>query len=423
MGGHGYTSMNRLGIECGIGLGPEVRQEDEMQSGSDAGRRPKRLKRRGVWFLLVAVCLPLLVALVCVCRPQRFGLDQELNHRAESWYNENAKAHDRFRQLAKEKDWRMYARAHHESLGRFDFARFAYEPLYSPPAGRWILQTSMPSAGRVAFTECTPRRSRGGQLTLGEFHLCVAEREGTVTKLRLEGDEFRWWPPEQRLVALGPRFVFFASDKRAYVYDIQPKSLETVYELEKGEWLGTRGRVLLAERKFLILLLDSGGGDMTAVVLDADEPHPVMSRVQGLSNAILVGEHIVIEKGDTLFLYEPRSGETERVASGKLAISLGEDEFVFQDEKLRLRKYKIGSRSTELLRSEPTGTDRRRVMVSPDHLFLFLPQEVWWGGRFKWTAVLEYQGYDLASGEKRGAFLVPHVGGRFLEFLGWEKTD
>jgi len=69
--------------------------------------------------------------------------------------------------------------------------------------------------------------------------------------------------------------------------------------------------------------------------------------------------------------------------------------------------------------------DYRKLMLSPDGHFLFVPWEILtsYHGRNETVKTFEYEVYDLRSGQKRGSFLTIHEGKFYFEVLGWAHTE
>jgi hypothetical protein len=186
--------------------------------------------------------------------------------------------------------------------------------------------------------------------------------------------------------------------------------------------------------------------------------------MDGVSNVLTVGENIVIEKGEggsgsdsfigeyvatwgegACLLYEPANGTTEHLTAGHLVCSCGDDEFIFctlnqgntSQGRGPLHRYRIRSRSQELLWAPLTGKngsgmgagqerqyDYTRLFLSLDSRFLFIP----WHlpprshAELHLARMLEYEVYDLTTGEKRGAFVDSFQGKLSFGYLGWVEN-
>lgn len=386
--------------------------------------------RRWIKQVVLAICGLLVVVFGFVIYVLIFfegpSYEEERARHYALWNAKNREAFADFKELATDRHWTMYALARSQqgghSIGLFDFGKFTYKPLYTPPTGSRIAHSSKHHRGRVAFIEHT-RKAKGREYERCEFELGILERTGAVAKVRLDDEEFERWYPHNPLIAVGSHWVFFVSDRRAYLYDMGAKTLDSVYELQQGERVGMHGMALLAERKSLALLLEERAGS-ELVILDAGDPHVVVSRLEGVECGLVVGDRIIIERNQSCFLVLPVTGETHRLASGELATALGDDDFVLYDAGTFYR-YDIPSRSAELLSTAPIGLlyDHRDVMVSPDGLFLFAPQDFYWPLPKAKPTDPEYHVYEIATGQERGAFLNPCQGKYEFEFLGWAGPD
>jgi hypothetical protein len=183
------------------------------------------------------------------------------------------------------------------------------------------------------------------------------------------------------------------------------------------------GVALLAEGEFLAILLEKRLGS-ELVILDAGDPHVVVSRLEEVACGLVVGNRIIIERNRSCFLVLSGTGETDRLALGELAIGLGDDDFVLYDAGT-FYKYDIAGRSAELLFTAPVGLryDHRDVMVSPDGLFLFAPQDFYWPLPKARPTDPAYHVYEIKAGQERGAFLNPSHGKYVFQFLGWANPD
>ena len=390
----------------------------------------ERCRRRWIKRVVLAICGLLVVVFGFVIYMLIFFegpiYEEERARHYALWNAKNRQPFADFKELATDRHWTMYALARSQqgghSIGLFDFGRFTYKPLYTPLTGRRIAHSSKNHRGRIAFVEYT-RKGGGDHCERCEFELGILERTGAVTKVRLDDEEFEWWYPRNSLIALWSHQVFFASDKRAYLYNIEAKTLDSVYELQQGESLGMHGVALLAEGKSLALLVEKRLGS-ELVILDAGDPHLVVSRLEGVACGLVVGDRIIIQRNRSCFLVLSGTGETDRLASGELVIALGDDVFVLYDAGT-FYKYDIAGRSAELLFTAPVGLryDHRDVMVSPDGLFLFAPQDFYWPLPKARPTDPVYHVYEIKAGQERGAFLNPCQGKYEFEFLGWAGPD
>lgn len=424
----------------------------EQPRRGDPARRRKRRK------IVICACLVLCVLSVFVfLHVRRFTFGYVAGRLYRNWYGGNREAYEQFRELARAKGWKMYI-INGDSIGILDFGHSTYDPLYSLPPRRQIRAITRFDGGRVAFIECRDKaRWWRNTMELTDFDLRVLEEGGGLTKVPLD-----WLYLGRLPILMGDRCVVFGSGGAAYVYDTEAKNSRRVFTPKEDPPEGVV-KVALVEGESLVVLL---GRDLPGrlVVLEAKKPHPEISRMDGVSNMIVVGEHIVVEKGTALlcsfslvnedivadddgvcFLCDPEDGTTERLTAGNLVCSYGADEFLFctleqgntSEGRAQLHRYRISSRSRELVWEPPAGDtglevragkqkryDYTRLFLSPDGRFLFVPRHVppTTHAELHLGDVLEYQVYDLSSGEKRGAFLNLYEGKFFFEFLGWDES-
>lgn len=358
----------------------------------------------------------------------------------QSWHDQTRAAYESFRHLAIENGWSMYVRTYEgpplvrglTSVGRLECAESRYAPLYEAQRGRFIESVVAFRAGRTGFTErTTASRSWWRRTKRRDLELGVLYSDGSLTKHGL---------PEIGHVshlAMGNRYVFFSelswSADRLWLYDVPKRTLREVPKLE-----GWEGAVIdlavVGDRFLLVVCWDE------LIVTRATSPFAPVSRVEGVSEMLLVGERIIIEKDNACLLYDPESGETEHLTPGKVVAPLGQNEFLFcRPEtahigytRAALQRYNISDRSADVFWQPPKGEsgfrlkpgeekmyDYTEVILSPDRRFLFVPRQIPAYGIPEVLMVLEYDVYDLGSGQKRGSFLTIHEGKFCFEFLGW----
>lgn len=360
----------------------------------------------------------------------------------QSWCNETGDAYEAFKELARERGWRMYVSTYEgppvvrglTTIGRLECGESIYVPLYQPQTGRSIETVAAFRGGQTAFIECTrARRSWWRRTKPRHLELGVLYSDGSLTKLQL---------PDMQIVshlAIGNRCVFFCDFfERLWLYDIQE---ETLREVQRPEgWEGIAGTIGMLADRFLFILSTR---DVLHVVRST-APYAEVSRIAGVSEMLLVGERIIIEKDDTCFLYNTESGGTEHLTPGKLVAPLGQNEFLFCGRdtsypaytRCTLNLYDIAARSQQVFWQPPKEDggfrvkpgkekyyDYAKLILSPDRRFLFVPREIPAYRTAESLMVFEYNVFDLGSGEKRGSFLTIHEGQFCFEFLGWDTGD
>lgn len=417
-------------------------------------RRPFWVRVRAIQnkaLLLTIVLCVLAVASVCCMDSGRTRI-----RLYESWHTKNRDAYREFGDLARANGWKMCI-VGGDGIGILDFGHSTYGRLYSLSRRRQIRAISRFRGERVAFIECRDKAPFWRtMMDLTDFDLRVLDHDGGVTKVPLEAYILR------APMVIGDRCVVWGMGAGVYVYDIGTRTMAlTPKDQDVGRMVL---KIALVEGKFLVLLV--GVSDPERVlVLEATEPHREISRTNGVSNMIVVGEHVVVEKGTAVvcsfslvnedivagdngvcFLYDPGQRTTERLAAGNLLCGCGDDEFLFclldrgntYKGRGRLYRYRIGARSSEVVwepPSEDTGVERdgadkkwydyTRLFLSPDGRFLFMPWHVppRTHAELHLGDVLEYEVYDLKTGKKRGALLNLYEGEFFFEFLGWDTGD
>jgi hypothetical protein len=183
---------------------------------------------------------------------------------------------------------------------------------------------------------------------------------------------------------------------------------------------------------------------------DTSEASRQLSSIEEVDRVILVGQNVVFEREESCYLHDPVTGKSENLVSGRLSVSWSDEEFLFYTSEWKgsesgeawcehwlFHRFNIRTRRAEfiwmaprfspgfnLYRDEPKPYDPERVLLSPDRRFLLIPWNVnWSSGKGPLYSVREYELYQLATGEMRGAFLAPQVDGEDLEFLGWVEDE
>lgn len=397
-------------------------------------------------FAALMTVLFLLAANGCVLyRPLRLLGPNLTRARAglyECWQEENRDAYQMFRELAKANGWRMYvacgseAGLYDHSIGRLDFGHSEYEVLYKVPRGRRIGTIAPLRAGRLAFIEYTLKiPCCAGRFEETNLKLGVVAEQAAVTKVSFELPRLDLQGP----LALGERYVFFTSGYlKGWLYDVSEKTLHTIFELPRGQDGIQKVDVLPDSYLFVLRGLPPRS---RLVVLSAKPPHVELSSIDGVVDVTVVGRTVVIEKGDACFLYDPETGEIQRVAAGNLLARLGNDDFLFEapgDRSRAVWRYSIVSGTAEpfwkppapdigfgMRPGEPKHYDYTYSIVCPHRRFFFVPWRVPWRTKaeFLMGPILEYDVYDLTTGEKRGAFLNLYEGRFLFKFLGWADGE
>lgn len=357
----------------------------------------------------------------------------------ESWCKENEAAYNGWISLARENRWSMYVwarawKADFAGIGRLGWGERSYALLYGSRHGRCLKAVTGFREGRAAFIECTQKVSWWrSDVELSEYKLGVLESDGTVSKVSFDASE------PVRVIALGRRYVLLSeSYQKVWLYDIRSNVLCAVLEGPPAQD-GIEKAGILRDR---FLLLMTGILARTIVVLDAEKPHVEISRIEKVADFLTLAEHVVVEKDEACFLYDPATGSAERLTSGRLLREAGSDGFLFYRSErgtLPLYRYDITARSAELLWEPPSRDpgfgvrpgegkpyDYGEVILSPCGHFLLVPWRLE-GPMSKAQRLLgtklEYDVYDIRTGEKRGAFLNLYEGKFFFEFLGWDTSD
>jgi hypothetical protein len=358
----------------------------------------------------------------------------------QGWYDQTTAAYEAFRHLAGESGWRMYVRTYEgpprlgglTAIGRLDCGESRYTPLYEPQKRRFIETVTPFRGGRAAFIEYTRKSSLlWGTTSFRDFELGVLRRDGSVTKVRIPdidvlGD-----------IAIGDRYVVFSEMAgKVWLYDVHEGALR---EMEKPKgWEGIVGKLAMLRDRFL--LIGSGVPGTRLVVVEVERPDAVVSSTEEVWKMLVVGDHVVVQKNNDCFLYDPQSGGTEHLTPGRLVRPVGRHEFLFCEPDAHspgiltgnLYRYNVITRSAAFFwqppkedggfRTEPgeeKGYDYAKLILSPDRRFLFVPREI---PPYTIAEVLlsfECDVYDLMSGERCGSFLTIHEGRFCFEFLGW----
>lgn len=428
--------------------------------GKDSGQRGRTSQRRRRWLKRLIIGIPAVFVLYIGMSVAYVGLvvynpRRVVRHLYDSWRNENREADDSFRKLALANGWKMYA-INSGSIGCLDFGRSTYEPLYSPGKRRCILGASSPRDGRIAFIECRVKSSwLRATVERSDFRFGMLEGGRVSSKVRLE--VFGGWPLPEAIDLWKDR-AFFARGNGAYLHNIGAGTIEKVFELPPEKPYKDVIKGALVEGKFMALLVGQFRPEYL-LVLEAKKPYCEISRVDGVSNIVTVGEHIVIEKGQgavecvgfeyvvtwgdgDCFLYDPETRTTDHLTAGHLLCACGVDQFLFCILDVGttsqgwgpVYRYRISTRSKEPVWQPVAGGtgfamrsgdkklyDYTKVILSPDGLFLFIP----WHlpprshAELHLAQAMEYEVFDLKSAQKRGAFLDLFGAKFFVSFLGW----
>lgn len=399
------------------------------------------MRRIGV-FGVVLLGIGVSCVLVIPSRPSLRDVVEARADLYESWYRETKDAYEDFRDLAAARGWKMYVRANDgqprlrefTSIGQLDWRELKYEPLYEPRKGRFIKSVTAFRGDEAALIECTRKFPLlWGTIKERDFQLAVVGKQGAVRKVPI---------PDVELggdIAIGNRYVFFSEVFHGiWLYDLQEGALSALPKALSAD-VGL-AKLSVIEDRFLVIApgLPLPGG--VAVVVQARKPHAEVSRIHGVSNVLVVGENMVVEKEGVCFLYDVPSGRTERLAAGRLVAPVGKNEFLYCAPDARapaklagdLHQYNIVRRSANVIWRPPkehtgfrTGPgeesvyDYSKVILSPDGHFILVPRLIPLYRVAEAPLAFEYGVYDLKSAQKQGAFLTIWEGQFYFEFLGW----
>lgn len=406
--------------------------------------------RRFVTFVVVVLVVYLVAAVVFFFvgpAPSRRAVAEGRSRLYESWCVQNKDAYEGFKRLARANGWQMYARTNeglHFSwgwggIGCLDYGRSTYKSLHEATKDWFIGAVTPFQDGKGAFIESITEFSwPWRKIKRQDFELGVVHRNRAVTKVPLANIEYA------ASIAIGNRYVLLpdhsAYPPRLWLYDLRENSLRAV-PTPQG-WEGIVEKLAISGDRFLLTLSTRE----VMNVIRATVPHAEVSRIEGVSDMLLVGEHIVIKTHDGCLLYDPESGGTERLTPGQPLLAAGGDTFLFCEPeaphhastRAGIYRYGILTRRAELLwkplkeqrgfRIEPgreKDYDYRKIMLSPDGHFLFVPWQIptSWYKRQESVMTFEYEVYDLRSGEKRGSFVTIFEGKFYFKILGWDTSD
>jgi hypothetical protein len=366
------------------------------------------------------------------------SFDEKVAALYESWHRENEAPYRAVRQLAAERNWTAWVQCGEDSVGRFDFSRFAYERVYTPPPGRIICRTSAPDRGRLALLECKavpPNRA----YQQSAFVLVLLADGRPFISMGFEEDALRPWYGAS--VVLGGSQVLLVSKCGVFLFEVELKRLRALLEFQKEETI-PRKKGAIVEGKYLIVFLS---GPQRLLVFSALEPYREVTRAEGIRNVITVGGRIVIEKNQQCFGYDPATGTWDFLTPGALLLALGNDGFLFSsppNDELSVSEgplyaYNFTNRSARLVWSPRRRDaiyglsagfigvyDYSKLILSPDLKFFLIPwsRGLPTSGKGPVPYVLEYEVYELGCEQRRGAFLEPRFAGERLEFLGWDEA-
>lgn len=355
----------------------------------------------------------------------------------ESWLEDNQAAYEAFKREAKARAWAIYVQTYEyqtstESIGVLDLANSSYRSIYRVSPGNRIVQTTDRVEGRIAFVEAREKVA-DGRVQRSDFSLKIAADDGAVEQIELDAAFDEQGPGGLDLGA--SRVLLAAKAGKVYLYDMDSGMFERVFGGGDGGQNQRLWMVRLMGDRFLLLITGQQHPERL-VVLQGAPPYEPLAVVEGVSGVAVIGRHLIAEAIGGWFVYDPTGQRKEQLPGRPVLRAPGDDKAVLGDvpaELLlssggRVYQYNLDHRSENPLwrAARPIEHyDFTSVFLSPDGRFLFVPWHVppRTHGELHLGRVMEYEVYDLTTGEKRGAFLNPYAGKFSFHFLGWVKRD
>ena len=390
----------------------------------------KRYSRQIPVFVVFA-----LVALLCGCSYLTGGdghsekapipyLKNHIKAKAHQWHKDNSQDFENLRRMADEKGWKLVVAGSH-TVSKLDLSTSECTEIYETK--NWIRQASIQPGGAISVVEAI--RGRSSDCANGEIVIIEPGGEKIRVALKL---------PDPYGPDIGGNPVLLTGDRLVFQDDRYVVSQDLVS--------GDR-RVLLTcdDDKFLLTARDAGGV-LCMVVVDRDRT-PAGSRMYlvdkargsrgirstpGVTNAIVVGDELVIERNGEIVSYDASRGDSRHLGTGALLTAIGNSSFLFADSswlvnrfgwlglEFTLKQFEIAANSSKTIAgrfSIDTCYGVSCPIPTPDSEYVVVADN-------SDSALVDsrYFLYSLASGRKAGAFYEPYNGEcYFRQVLGWSE--
>jgi hypothetical protein len=349
-------------------------------------------------------------------------LDSVVRSRYKSWHRKNAKEVSDLKGLAATNRWKLIV-ASRDSVKALSLADSELETIYSTK--NRISYAGLQRGGKVALIETRRRIDPRGD----KAFVVVLEGGREMVRIPLsEVVESGCYLGGDPVLATGD-YVIFPDGDRVSLYSVDDEKKRQLFETEEGSYLLT---VCEAKGLWYFVVVDPqrSPANSEMIVLKGVPPFERIHSVPEVTNIMVVGEHIVLEKGGEIVKYSPETGQTEFLWRGTLLAAVDNCKFLFTASTWKISRFgwlvlDFSLREYELLEGKTreiagdfsidTCYGASYPLVSPDSQHVLVSDNAE-------SALVdsEYLVYDITSGEKAGAFYEPYMGKHYFKHvLGW----
>ncbi len=345
-------------------------------------------------------------------------LDHFVRARHKEWLKRNNEEIEELRELAGRNEWKLLV-AGQNSVKVLDLSKGRCEEVYRTK--NRLRHASLQRGGEIALLE---RKARGEE----NFVVVLKEGEELLRLRLLEKPERGSFLGGKPVLVTGD-YVIFPDGSDVVAYRMADETRRVVHRGGKGTYLLT---VREAGGKIHLVMVnrrrDPGKSEM--VVLDADGDHRKVARLSGVTNVMVAGERVIVDRNGYVAEYRPGTVGTVVLAEGTILAAVDEDTILFTSSRWGINKLGWLSLKFSLNRYEFTEGESSEIasefsidtcygvtypLMCPDSEFVLVADNTE-------SALLdrEYLVYDIESGEEVGAFDEPFAGEHYFDHvIGW----
>ncbi len=349
-------------------------------------------------------------------------LEHIVQSRYRAWKKKNTRAIEDLKALAARNRWKLLV-ACGNSVKTLDLFSSERKTVYSTK--NRICYAALQPGGEVALIE----RKSGVTSRHNEYFVVVLEGKRELLRITLREEPVLSSYLGGNPVLVTRDYVIFPDGSNIILYSLQDEKERVLFKGRKGSHLLT-----VRETGGLLYLVmvdyrrDPARSEM--VVLTANPPFEKIHSLSCVTNLIVVGENLLLERNGEIVRYCPETKQTEFLEEGTLLAAVNSYKFLFATSSWQINKLGLLALDFVIKEYKLSAGESREVagkfsidtcygvtypLVSPDSQHVLVADNT--------KSVLvdsEYLVYNIESGEKAGAFYEPYSGRHYFNHvLGW----
>ena len=383
---------------------------------------------------LVFSIMPILMLLTSGCLERVAGLvssggdvpilclDSVVSSRYKTWSKENFKAIEKLKEFAGKNRWRLVV-ATSDSVKTISLADCSTETIYSTK--NQIKYAGLQNGGRLALIERKPHSNSKRAKTF----VVVLQDDKELLRIPLNKEPERGCYLGGNPLLVTDNYVVFPDGRKVMMYDIEAAETTLLLETREDTYLFAARKA--GDRLYLVTVdtkRDPANSEM--LVLSASAPFGLVHKLPNVTNVMTIGNHIILERCGEIAKYSPETRRTEFLWKGTLLAAVDNYKFLFTSSTWKINQLGFLALDFSLREYELLENKSREIagdfsidtcygvsypVVSPDAQHVIVSDN-------SGSALVdsEYLVYDIASGEKAGAFYEPYMGKYYFKHIvGW----